>query len=339
MKYKFIFVISLVIALLAVFTLCPLAMWQSSSEEQIVPNSGFVVPEFILQDNDYEKQYYKPQSIQTFTPSLSEGIYDAVDSGITRTSYTDILVFDVDSIYPFEYLTVQEYLGYSYKYDSLPEVLYMVDVIRNDDPGQYGTFYINYDFVSVPFEDEYTWYISFFTEDIQDFTSVSLNVTGYSVSDSGVGYQSSSTITENVFVSDPDDENISIVDLAFLVPASVGAGFDAYSVSLKIEYDYTPEIQFFCHNSVRESTNENGDNIYKSDVEPFSARMINITEVSYADFNLLSWLGTALDGFANTPLFVLGQAPDTFTVTVGGLLAVTLALPLFIAFLKKFAGG
>ena len=57
--------------------------------------------------------------------------------------------------------------------------------------------------------------------------------------------------------------------------------------------------------------------------------------VSYDNFNLLEWISTAVDGFMRAPLFVLGD----FTVTLGAVLAVSIAVPIFVAFLRRYAGG
>lgn len=61
----------------------------------------------------------------------------------------------------------------------------------------------------------------------------------------------------------------------------------------------------------------------------------SVSVVSYADFNLLDWLGTSVEGFITTPLFVVGKV----TVTIGGLLGLVFGFWIFIAFIKKFAGG
>lgn len=57
--------------------------------------------------------------------------------------------------------------------------------------------------------------------------------------------------------------------------------------------------------------------------------------VDYTDFNLLQWISTAVDGFMRAPLFVLGD----FTVTLGAVLAVGITVPIFVAFLRRYAGG
>lgn len=57
--------------------------------------------------------------------------------------------------------------------------------------------------------------------------------------------------------------------------------------------------------------------------------------VSYDNFNLLEWISTAVDGFMRAPLFVLGD----FSVTIGAVLAVGIAVPIFVAFLRRYAGG
>lgn len=57
--------------------------------------------------------------------------------------------------------------------------------------------------------------------------------------------------------------------------------------------------------------------------------------ISYDNFNLLQWISTAVDGFMRSPLFVLGD----FTVTIGAVLAVGITVPIFVAFLRRYAGG
>lgn len=67
----------------------------------------------------------------------------------------------------------------------------------------------------------------------------------------------------------------------------------------------------------------------------YASTGVTNTVVSYADFNLLTWIGESLGAIFDATLFQLGET----RVTLGGALAVPLSLMFFIAFLKKFAGG
>lgn len=57
--------------------------------------------------------------------------------------------------------------------------------------------------------------------------------------------------------------------------------------------------------------------------------------ISYEDFNLLSWLGSAIDGFLTTTIFSVGG----IDVTLGVIVSIPLTIMILIVFLKKFAGG
>lgn len=57
--------------------------------------------------------------------------------------------------------------------------------------------------------------------------------------------------------------------------------------------------------------------------------------VDYDEFNILEWLGDAIDGFLGTSLFQVGDVK----VTLGVALTLPLAVYFLIAFLRKFAGG
>lgn len=61
----------------------------------------------------------------------------------------------------------------------------------------------------------------------------------------------------------------------------------------------------------------------------------NIYEVSYDDFNLLSWLSTAVNGVFATPILRLGD----IDITLSAIVAVPISLWVTVAFLKKFSGG
>lgn len=98
-----------------------------------------------------------------------------------------------------------------------------------------------------------------------------------------------------------------------------------------IEYEGEAVIPTFTHNFTYNL------GIPQSDVHvvDFATDITYPEYVDYDDFDLLRWISTAVDGFMRAPLFVLGD----FTVTLGAVLAVGITVPIFVAFLRRYAGG
>lgn len=98
-----------------------------------------------------------------------------------------------------------------------------------------------------------------------------------------------------------------------------------------IEYEGSGVVPTFTHNLTFNL------GIPQSDVHvvDFATDITYPEYVDYDDFDLLRWISTAVDGFMRAPLFVLGD----FTVTLGAVLAVGITVPIFVAFLRRYAGG
>lgn len=64
-----------------------------------------------------------------------------------------------------------------------------------------------------------------------------------------------------------------------------------------------------------------------------------ITEVTEVTPNLFDWIITPLDGFLNIQIVPPDPSGDFGGATIGGILALVIAIPMLIAFLKVFAGG
>lgn len=111
----------------------------------------------------------------------------------------------------------------------------------------------------------------------------------------------------------------------------VGVGTDNVAQYYWIEYEGEGVVPTFVHD-ITFNLGIPQSNVVVVDYE---TNLFYGTIVDYSEFNLLQWLGSAIDGFLTTTVFTLGD----INVTLGAIVSIPLTIMILIVFLKKFAGG